>query len=286
MPSPERSYTGYAEDYTVRVEADRPLLEMASVQVHKALDLGTGTGTGIEDLIDMKVLVEPFTVIGIDLDEHNLEKARKNLSRLINPRNENHIILQKGNIENLEGIESNSQELILCRNTIHLTNASRVFSEMYRVIEPGGTILVSSGYMSDKMYPPPEERAKIRWGLILGLARQKLVKEHGYEKSQIPDPNLPDKYSSVSLMRLAREAGFINSQTEDRIIELGATPIAGLIKFDSFAEGAIPIEDIELAKKVMLEALENPKLQGKTFPRGIFYLKANKPLSVSLYPIR
>ena len=277
--SVERSYTGYAENYTVRVEADRPLLEMVAVQVHRALDLGTGTGTGIEDLIDMKVLTEPFTVIGIDQDEHNLERARKNPNFLLNPRSTSQIILQKGNIENLEEIESDSQELILCRNTIHLTNASRVFSEMYRVLEPGGVILISSGYMRDKMYPPPKEKTKFRWGLILGLARRKLINEYGYENDKIPDPNLPNHYSSESLMRLAREIGFINLQTEekDRVVELDTNAVAGLIKFDYFAEGALPIGDVELAKKVMLEALHDRRLQGKTFPRGIFYLKAQKP---------
>ncbi len=275
--SPERSYIGYAENYTVRVEADRPLLEMATVQVHQALDLGTGTGTGIEDLIDMRVLIEPFTVIGIDNDENNLKIARKNLRHLLHPNLQNRVVLQKGNIERLVEIGSNTQELVLCRNTIHLTAAADVFSEMYRVLKPGGIILISSGYMNDKMYPPPIELAEIRWGLILGLARRELKKEYGYTEEDIPKANIPDKYSSKGLVNLAKTNGFINIKTEERMVQLSADPIKGLIEFDVFAERAIPIRDVELAKSVMLRALDHPKLKGKTFPRGFFYLKAQKP---------
>lgn len=274
----ERSYVGYAENSIVREQADRPLIKMASVQVHLALDVGTGTGTGIQDLIEMNVLIEPYTAIGVDLDENNLEKAKKTLHLPLPPNSPNSISLQKGDAEHLPQIEDDSQELVLCRNMIHLTNASRVFAEMFRVLKPGGIVLVSSGYMRDKMYPPPEEIAKTRWGLILGLARRKLVKEHGYEKEKIAGPDLPDKYSSETLIRFAEKVNeFTNVQIAGLVIELDADAVAGLIKWERFAEGALPNIPIELAKQVMLEALEDPKLEGKTFPRGIFYLKAQKP---------
>lgn len=284
MSSPERSYIGYAENYTVRVEADRPLLKMAIQQVHHALDIGVGTGTGIEDLIDMRVVIEPYKIIGIDLDEYNLKRARQNPHLQTHPDLKNEIILEKGDAENLIQIPSTSQELVLCRNMIHLTNARRVFNEMYRVLEPGGTILVSSGYINDVMYPPPQEVSKTRWGLMLALARQKLVKEYGFDKKDIPDPDLPDKYSSKSLIRLAGIAGFKNVITNitpenpsGQVVYLDANAIQGLINWSGFAEGALPISNVEIAKHVLSESLQNPKLKGKKYPRGIFYLKAQKP---------
>lgn len=276
MSSPEKSYRGYAEDYTVRVEADRPLLEMAGLNVHRALDLGTGTGTGIEDLIDMKVVIEPYRIIGVDLDENNLEKARQNRHLKLQSGSSNEIVIQKGDAEDLREIPSNSQQLILCRNLIHLLRINRALPEMYRILEPGGIVLTSTGYMRDKMYPAPEQRTKLRWGFILGIAYQILINEHGYQRSDIPEPDIPDKYSSEDLKVIFEETGFVNIQSQDRVVELPPSAIAGLIRWGGFAKGAIPIKDVDLARKVMLEAIRSPKLRGKTFPRGFFYLRAEK----------
>jgi len=118
-----------------------PALEGATV-----LDLGCGTG---RDVYTCSPLVgEKGRVIGIDMTEEQLEVAKRHLDSqtkkfgLATPNVE----FKKGYIEDLKalGIESNSIDVVISNCVINLSpDKEAVFSEIFRVLKPGGELLFS-----------------------------------------------------------------------------------------------------------------------------------------------
>ena len=101
------------------------------------LDLGSGAGF---DLILAAKKVGPGGhVIGIDMTEAMIEKARKNIRAegLVNAE------VRHGLIEHLP-VESESVDWLISNCVINLSpEKARVFSEIQRVLKPGGQMLVS-----------------------------------------------------------------------------------------------------------------------------------------------
>lgn len=101
------------------------------------LDLGSGAGF---DLILAAKKVGPNGhVIGVDMTEAMIEKARAN----IHAEGLTNVEIRYGLIEQLP-VESSSVDWVISNCVINLSpEKSRVFSEIHRVLKPGGQMLVS-----------------------------------------------------------------------------------------------------------------------------------------------
>lgn len=101
------------------------------------LDLGSGAGF---DLILAAKKVGPNgRVIGVDMTEAMVEKAREN----IKAEGLTNVDVRYGLIENLP-VESASVDWVISNCVINLSpEKARVFSEIHRVLKPGGQMLVS-----------------------------------------------------------------------------------------------------------------------------------------------
>ena len=101
------------------------------------LDLGSGAGF---DLILAAKKVGPNgRVIGVDMTEAMVEKAREN----IKAEGLTNVDVRYGLIENLP-VESASVDWVISNCVINLSpEKTRVFSEIHRVLKPGGQMLVS-----------------------------------------------------------------------------------------------------------------------------------------------
>ncbi len=110
------------------------------------LDLGCGTG---RDCFVASKLVGPSgRVIGIDMTEEQLEVARRNLKAQMERfgyRRPN-VEFKKGFIEDLHssGIKDNSIDIVISNCVINLSPEKKaVFSEIFRVLKPGGELYFS-----------------------------------------------------------------------------------------------------------------------------------------------
>lgn len=101
------------------------------------LDLGSGGGFDL--IIAAKKVGPSGHVIGVDMTEAMIEKARENI------KNEGftNVEVRYGLIENLP-VESASVDWVISNCVINLSpEKERVFSEIQRVLKPGGQMLVS-----------------------------------------------------------------------------------------------------------------------------------------------
>ena len=114
-----------------------PLAFSGVKQGDTVLDLGSGAGF---DLILAAKKVGPGgRVIGVDMTEAMIQKARENIRK----EGLTNVEVRHGLIENLP-VESASVDWLISNCVINLSpEKTRVFSEIQRVLKPGGQMLVS-----------------------------------------------------------------------------------------------------------------------------------------------
>lgn len=101
------------------------------------LDLGCGTGRDV--FLLSKLVGLQGHVMGVDMTPEQLEVARRYLPR-------DNISLFEGFMEDLEslGIANNSVDVVVSNCVINLSpNKKRIFSEIFRVLKPGGELYFS-----------------------------------------------------------------------------------------------------------------------------------------------
>lgn len=110
------------------------------------LDLGCGTGKDV--YIASRLAGSQGFVIGVDMTDEQLEVARRHLEPQMKRFGyaKANVEFRKGFIEDLKeiGIEDNSTDVVMSNCVINLSSDKRrVFSEILRVLKPGGELYFS-----------------------------------------------------------------------------------------------------------------------------------------------
>jgi len=144
-----------------------PVLEGRTV-----LDLGSGSGR--DCFILSKLVGAEGRVIGVDMTDSQLETANQNIAyhtqlfAYAKPNVEFH----KGYIEDLQalGLQDNSVDVVVSNCVINLSpDKRRVFSEIFRVLKPGGELYFSDVF-ADRRIPPALASDPVLLGECLGGA--------------------------------------------------------------------------------------------------------------------
>lgn len=101
--------------------------------------LDLGCGAGIDVLLAARKVGATGKIIGIDMTDAMIAKAKENvaLAKL------NNVEIRKGIIEDMP-VDDNSVDWIISNCVINLSpEKNRVFHEIYRVLKPGGIMMVS-----------------------------------------------------------------------------------------------------------------------------------------------
>jgi arsenite methyltransferase len=122
-----------------------PLHHAGAKKGETVVDLGSGAG--IDVFLSANKVGESGRVIGIDLTDEMLEKARRNAKE----NGYTNVEFRKGDIEKKIPVDDNSVDLVISNCVINLTtNKVDTFREVHRILKQGQGRMVISDLVTDK----------------------------------------------------------------------------------------------------------------------------------------
>lgn len=142
------------------------------------IDLGSGAGN--DAFIARSIVGEKGKVIGLDFSEAMIAKARINAEKL----NFNNVEFRFGDIESMP-VTSNKADVIVSNCVLNLVpNKHKVFSEIYRVLKPGGHFSISDIVLEGLLPSKWKEVAELYAGCVSGAIQKKdylsIIEEAGF----------------------------------------------------------------------------------------------------------
>ena len=147
-----------------------------------------GSGAGIDVFLAANIVKERGKVIGIDMTEEMLRKARDNAQKY----EYKNVDFRQGDIENKVPVEDNSVDVVTSNCVINLTsNKTNAFKEVYRILKPKVGKMVISDLVTDKEIPANTVNAESWCSCIDGALTKenfiKSMKEAGFTTIEILD---------------------------------------------------------------------------------------------------
>lgn len=142
------------------------------------IDLGSGAGN--DCFIARAETGAEGKVIGIDFTVPMIDKARKNAE----VREFNNVEFRQGDIEDMP-VTSNKADVIVSNCVLNLVpNKHKVFSEIYRVLKPGGHFSISDIVLEGELPAKWKEVAELYAGCVSGAIQKKeylgIIAETGF----------------------------------------------------------------------------------------------------------
>ena len=142
------------------------------------VDLGSGAGN--DAFIARKFVGESGKVIGVDFTEAMIVRARDNAEKL----GLNNVEFRQGDIEDMP-VTANKADVIVSNCVLNLVpNKHKVFSEVYRVLKPGGHFSISDIVLEGELPTKWKEVAELYAGCVSGAIQKKeylsIIEEAGF----------------------------------------------------------------------------------------------------------
>ena len=165
--------------------------------------LDLGAGAGIDVFIASKYVGTSGNVIGLDMTEAMVRRARQNANELGITNVEFHL----GEIEQMP-IASNTIDRVISNCVLNLVpDKPKAFSEIYRVLKPGGMFVVSDIVTSGSLPTSIRDSAEQWAGCVAGAMDQaeylRLITDAGFSNVEILKSKLYDAYSSGTYQLLS-----------------------------------------------------------------------------------
>ncbi len=147
--------------------------------------LDLGSGAGIDVFLAAKKVGSRGRIIGVDMTEEMVVRARASASEY----GYENVEFRLGEIENLP-IEDSTVDVVISNCVINLSpDKKKVFREAYRVLKPGGRIMVSDIVTEGKM-PEEVRRSLDAWaGCIAGALEKdgylEIMRKTGFKEVKI-----------------------------------------------------------------------------------------------------
>ncbi len=109
-----------------------------------------GSGAGIDVFLSAKKVTLDGRVIGIDMTDEMLERARRNAK----DGGYTNVDFRKGDIEETIPLDENSADVVISNCVINLTTDKvKAFKEIHRILKNGGRMVISDLVSEEKICP-------------------------------------------------------------------------------------------------------------------------------------
>lgn len=147
------------------------------------LDLGSGAGNDI--FVARSIVGDTGKLIGLDFTDKMIDLARANAEKL----SFNNVEFRQGDIENMP-ITANRVDVIVSNCVLNLVpNKHKAFSEMYRVLKPGGHFSISDIVLEGELPAKWKQVAELYAGCVAGAISKEeylqIILEAGFSKPVI-----------------------------------------------------------------------------------------------------
>ena len=169
------------------------------------IDLGSGAGN--DAFVARKLTGEKGKVIGIDFTDAMITRARDNAEKL----GLNNVEFRQGDIEDMP-VTANKADVIVSNCVLNLVpNKHKVFSEVYRVLKPGGHFSISDIVLEGELPAKWKEVAELYAGCVSGAIQKEeylgIIDDAGFKNITlqkdktivIPDTILADYLSAEEI---------------------------------------------------------------------------------------
>jgi len=153
---------GYNPDADLNLGCGIPT-EYAHIKTgNTVIDLGSGAGN---DCFVARALVgETGKIIGVDMTEAMIEKARRNTEKL----RFNNVEFRQGDIENMP-VSENQADVVISNCVLNLVpDKEKAFSEIFRILKPGGHLSVSDVVLRGELHEKIQMAAEMYAGCVSG----------------------------------------------------------------------------------------------------------------------
>ena len=177
---------GYSEDEMSEVPTGSNLglgcgnpVAIASLKPGESV-LDLGSGAGFDAFLAVRKVGKEGRVIGVDMTDEMLEKARENVKK----GGFNNVEFRKGDIEDLP-VKDEEVDVVISNCVINLApDKKKVFRETYRVLKPGGRLMVSDVVLTKPLPDKIKNDDELLSGCVAGAILKKdylgLLKKVGF----------------------------------------------------------------------------------------------------------
>jgi ubiquinone/menaquinone biosynthesis C-methylase UbiE len=147
--------------------------------------LDLGSGSGLDCFLASKRVGDSGRVIGVDMTPEMIDAARENARK----GNYKNVEFRLGEIENLP-VADGSVDVVISNCVINLSpNKNRVFEEAFRVLKPGGRLIISDLVLLSELPPAIKENADAYVSCISGAVKKEeylnLIKQAGFQDVKV-----------------------------------------------------------------------------------------------------
>lgn len=181
----DEDITSVPEGANLGLGCGNPLALASLREGEIVLDLGSGAG--FDCFLAAKKVGKEGKVIGVDMTPDMLDRARNNARK----GNYANVEFRLGEIENLPAAD-NSVDVVISNCVINLApDKTRVFKEAFRVLKPGGRMMVSDIVLLKELPDFVRESIEAYTGCVAGATKKdeylKTIKNAGFKEVKILD---------------------------------------------------------------------------------------------------